>query len=110
MGSERFYRLLEHKNEKKVQLATQGGNGLESFDLEDLSVQLEHISAGSRFDCKETVWETCGQNSFSVPHQFICVKEVSYRFLCTVVHKARVHNSVVKIGIHNLTQSYICIV
>ena len=32
---------------KKVQLETQGGNGLESSDLEVLSVQLEHISAGS---------------------------------------------------------------
>ena len=40
----------------------------------------------------------------------ILKKEASYRFLCTVVHKARVYKSVVKIGIHNLTQSYFCIV
>ena len=47
MGGERFYCLAEYENEQKEQLETSGGNGLESTNVEDLSVPLEHMSADS---------------------------------------------------------------
>ena len=47
MGGERFYCLAEHKFEQKAQLEVDGGQGLESTDVEDLSVSLEHMSSKS---------------------------------------------------------------
>ena len=47
MGGERFYCLVEYENEQKTQLETSGGNGLESTNVEDLTVPLEHMSADS---------------------------------------------------------------
>ena len=47
MGSERFYCLVEYENEQKPQLETIGDNGLESTNVQDLSVPLEHMSANS---------------------------------------------------------------
>ena len=47
MGGERFYCLAEYENEQKSALETSGGNGLESSNVKDLSVPLEHLSADS---------------------------------------------------------------
>lgn len=44
MDGECFYRLPEYKNEQK---STAGGNWLESTNVEDLSVPLEHMSTNS---------------------------------------------------------------
>lgn len=42
MGGERFYCLAEHQS-KQTQPETEGGKGLESTDVEDLSVSLEDM-------------------------------------------------------------------
>ena len=43
MDGELFYCLAEHKFEQKAQLETDGGQGLGSTDVEDISVSLEHM-------------------------------------------------------------------
>ena len=47
MGGERFTAWQNTRMNQKVQLETSGGNGLESTNVEDLSVPLKHMSADS---------------------------------------------------------------